>query len=57
MAGRRGGFGGPAGGRVTLDFLVYLHLLARYGWSRQQVDAMPPERIAVLLSLEDGESK
>jgi hypothetical protein len=39
--------------KPPLDFLVYLHLLARYGWSRQQVDAMPAERIAMLLSRAD----
>jgi hypothetical protein len=42
---------------VTLDFLVYLHLLARYGWSRAQVDAMPAEKITRLLSLADKETE
>lgn len=38
-----------------MDFLVYLHLLARYGWTREQVDAMPEEGIATLLSLEESD--
>lgn len=37
---------------MTLDFITYLHLYARYGWSREQVDVMSAERIAMLLSLE-----
>jgi hypothetical protein len=45
-------------GPFTPDFLGYLHLYALYGWSRAQVDAMPPEKIERLLSLEDhGESE
>ena len=42
---------------MTLDFLDYLRLFARYGWTREQAAAMPAEKITRLLGLTDEESK
>jgi hypothetical protein len=39
------------------DFIDYLRLLARFGFTREQVDAMPAERIATLLSTADKENE
>lgn len=34
------------------DFITCLHLCARYGWTRAQVEAMPAERVKALPALE-----